>query len=144
MRRRGLLIFFPFAFLLPGCSKDDDLATQFSQAIFKPGYVEYDKEFANAHPVRNGSVNFIEGKRPMEASGVVRNTEEVMRNGCGFMLEIGKRNYHPLRLPDEFKVDSLEVKVRYWRLNSQFSCGLKPFNLPEIDIISIRSKQKIL
>ena len=134
-----MLIIFPFAFLLPGCSKDDDLATQFCQVIFKPGYVEYHEEFANAHPVRNDDVNFVEGKRPMEASGVVKNTGEAVTNGCGFILQIGKRDYHPLRLPDEFKVDKLEVKVRYWRLNSQYSCGLKPINLPEIDIISIRS-----
>lgn len=140
MKRPVLLIIFSFAFVLPGCSKDNESAACICPAIFDPVCGENGKAYGNACEARCDEVNFTTGKCPVEAEGLVKNAGDAMADGCGFILEIGKRDHHPINLQNDFATDSLEVKVRYWQLNSRFSCGLVPNNLPEIDIISIQLK----
>ena len=140
MRRPVLLVIFSFVFFLSGCSKDDESSACFCPAVYDPVCGQNGKVYGNACEARCDGVNYTSGKCPMEATGLVKTTGEAAADGCGFVLEIGKRDYHPINLQDEFKVDGLEVSVRYWQLHSEYSCGLEPTNLPEIDIISIQLK----
>lgn len=59
-------------------------------------------------------------------------------DGCGWLIRINDKLYHPENLADEFKVNNLSVLVEFIRTREVFRCGRggTPYN--SIHIISIR------
>ena len=48
---------------------------------------------------------------------------EIELDGCGWLIETSAETFKPQNLPDEFKIDGMEVKIKYDRLNSKSGCG---------------------
>jgi len=68
---------------------------------------------------------------------VVRNFGDPALDGCGWVLDVSETIYKPRNLPGEYKVDSLDVKIRYKVLDS-VNCGLIRNAFSEIFITEIK------
>ncbi len=59
-------------------------------------------------------------------------------DGCGWIINIDDKEYHPINLDALYKVDGLEIDIRYHILSSEWECPQwKPRKFKQIEIISI-------
>ena len=57
---------------------------------------------------------------------------------CGWIINIDDKEYHPINLDALYKVDGLEIDIRYHILSSEWECPQwKPRKFKQIEIISI-------
>jgi hypothetical protein len=67
------------------------------------------------------------------------NTGSIGADGCGWMIKVDTNYYSPTSLSNEFKRDSLQVKVAYKVLTSKYQCGIAAnLKYTEIDVKSIQ------
>jgi hypothetical protein len=67
------------------------------------------------------------------------NTGSVGADGCGWMIKVDTNYYSPKSLTNEFKKDSMQVKVAYKVLNTKYQCGIAAnLKYTEIDVKSIQ------
>ena len=59
-------------------------------------------------------------------------------DGCGWLIEISSVSYKPQNLPDIFKVDSMEVEIKYNKLNTKADCGFAQDVFDEISLDEIK------
>jgi hypothetical protein len=71
-------------------------------------------------------------------NAIIRYYGDPALDGCGWVLEFSDHNYKAINLPENFKIDSLEVHVEYNLLESWASCGLLADAYAEIDILNIQ------
>lgn len=71
-------------------------------------------------------------------SAIIHNYGDPAVDGCGWIIETPTQSYSPINLPDNFKVDSLNVMLEYVVLDSWASCGLLADAYSEIEIINIQ------
>lgn len=66
----------------------------------------------------------------VERTGYVVWTDEFIDGGCGWLISFHKDiQYQPRNMPDNFKVDSLQVRVVYKDLKNRPDC----LNLTDVD-----------
>lgn len=70
-------------------------------------------------------------------SAVIHDYGDPAVDGCGWVIETSNNEYKAINLPENFKVDNLEVQIEYVILESWASCGLLADAYSEIDIINI-------
>jgi hypothetical protein len=72
---------------------------------------------------------------------IILNTGDIAADGCGWQIKIADSYYSPKNLADQFKVDSLKVRIDYHELKTRFYCSQianNPGNgIPEIQIDGI-------
>lgn len=71
-------------------------------------------------------------------NGIVKDYGPVELDGCGWVIEVNAVAYKPLNLDTQFKVDNLEIKFDFKKLNSRADCGLNADAFDEIKILKIR------
>jgi hypothetical protein len=82
--------------------------------------------------------------KPKEANLTVKiatmvNTGLPEADGCGWMIKVDTTYYSPTSLPNEFKKDSLRVKVAYKALATKYQCGIAAnLKYTQIDLKSIQ------
>jgi len=82
--------------------------------------------------------------KPVRINGedaIILNTGDIAADGCGWQIKIADSAYSPKNLGDQFKVDSLKVRIAYHKLKTRFYCSQianNPGNgIPEIQIDGI-------
>jgi hypothetical protein len=68
----------------------------------------------------------------------IRDGGDIALDGCGWLIEISSETFSPINLPDEFKVDGMEVEIKYERLDSMADCGLSQDVYYEINLTEIQ------
>ena len=78
---------------------------------------------------------------PIERNGIVYWTGSTQVDGCDWVILIDNESYHPENLSNDFKIDSLQVKVKYRLLSKKkdFLCSISS-NLKSIRIKSISKR----
>jgi len=64
-------------------------------------------------------------------------TGDIAVDGCGWIIKIGDKEYHPDSLPAAFQIDSFIVDILYDIDTLRFVCGLGGVDLPVLKIKSI-------
>jgi len=59
-------------------------------------------------------------------------------DGCGWMIKIDTKFYHPQSLEPAFQENNLPVVLSFEPLKDSFYCGFAPIGRPSIKILSIR------
>lgn len=59
-------------------------------------------------------------------------------DGCGWKININEKEYHPINLDDEYKIDGLSINIKYNLLPSFWDCSQWTIRkYQEIKIINI-------
>jgi hypothetical protein len=64
----------------------------------------------------------------------VRDGGDPAVDGCGWLMDISSETYKPENLPEEFKVDGMDVQIKYEKLDSMADCG---FSQDVYDVIHL-------
>ncbi|MBT8276786.1 MAG: hypothetical protein KJO39_11620 [Bacteroidia bacterium] len=70
---------------------------------------------------------------------VIRNYGDPALDGCGWVVDVSSTIYKPENLPEQYKIDSLDVMIGYKVLDS-VNCGLIRNAHPGISITEIKKK----
>jgi len=59
-------------------------------------------------------------------------------DGCGWLVRIDDELYYPVNLADEYRIDSLELQIRYYYDPVEYRCGRGGTRFPSIRIIAYK------
>jgi len=59
-------------------------------------------------------------------------------DGCGWLLSIENKLYHPVNLASDYKVDSLKVSIKYELQSGTWTCGWRSPGYENIEIKEIK------
>lgn len=65
-------------------------------------------------------------KKEYSATATILDEGNIASDGCGWMIKVNNKIYHPDNLPEQYKVNNLNVSIKYRLLNYHWSCGLTP------------------
>lgn len=63
------------------------------------------------------------GEKTTCNDAVIRNRGMVAADGCGWMVEINGKDYHPFMLDDKWQISDLNVHVCYTISSETYQCG---------------------
>lgn len=63
-------------------------------------------------------------------------------DGCGWLIMIGDKYYHPVNLEKDFQVENLEVWLRVVDDSTVFRCGRGGVEYPSVRIVDIQRKSR--
>jgi hypothetical protein len=76
-------------------------------------------------------------KTSPEYDGLIKDYGSPSLDGCSWVIEIDGVDYKPTFLQDQFKIDSLEVRLTHEDLKERTNCGLLPDAIDQIKILEI-------
>ena len=61
-------------------------------------------------------------------------------DGCGWLIFIDDKEYHPVNLDEAYKVNGLQISIKYVLLASEWECSPWRRKYEQIKVISITEK----
>jgi hypothetical protein len=61
----------------------------------------------------------------LEDMATVLDTGNPALDGCGWLIKVGSTSYSPDNLPNDFKFNNAQVKIKYIISDAKFNCGLE-------------------
>jgi hypothetical protein len=68
---------------------------------------------------------------------IIRDGGDPAVDGCGWLIEMSNETFKPKNLSDEFKVNGMEVEIKYDKLDDMANCGLSQDAFHEISLREI-------
>jgi len=68
---------------------------------------------------------------------IIRDGGDPAADGCGWLIEMSYETFKPKNLSDEFKVNGMEVEIKYDKLDGMADCGLSQDAFHEISLKEI-------
>ena len=68
---------------------------------------------------------------------IIRDGGDPAVDGCGWLIEMSYETFKPKNLTDEFKVNGMEVEIKYDKLDGMADCGLSQDAFHEISLKEI-------
>jgi hypothetical protein len=76
--------------------------------------------------------------KQLEDVATVLDTGNPALDGCGWLIKVGDTSYSPDNLPNEFKLNNAQVKIKYIVSDTKFSCGFAGSGYNFIHLVDIK------
>jgi hypothetical protein len=74
----------------------------------------------------------------LEDIATILDTGNPALDGCGWLIKVGNTSYSPDNLPNDFKVNNAQVKIKYIISDNKFSCGFAGSGYNFIHLVDIK------
>ena len=138
-----ILVLTMLAFSFFQCKSDDGSGECICPEIYAPVCGDDGIVYGNSCEAECAGVEYTSGFCPQEKEGIVLDMGDQAVDGCGWVIQIFidydlVGQYRPDTLLPGFKIDGLDVLVKYKLTLDEFPCGLKG-TIPIIEVLEIEA-----
>lgn len=74
----------------------------------------------------------------LEDTATILDTGSPALDGCGWLVKVGNTSYSPDNLPNDFKINNIQVNIKYIISDTKFSCGFAGSGYNFIHLVDIK------